>query len=76
MSVPYEEFEAFTRSAPYKELIGDIHETISFLAAEIINRDHPAPDRDMYVRGVIAGLRTMLEWKPDLSKEEEDGDEA
>lgn len=75
-----EEFVAWKNSEVYGEFWKVVAEQIAGLAAEIVNRESPAPERDMYVRGVVAGLKSVLEWEPEFPpevvvEEEEDDDE-
>ncbi len=75
-----EEFLLWQQSEITAELKNNINDQIANLAAEIVNRDAPSGDRDMFVRGVIKGLVSVLEWKPtfvevELEEEEQDDDE-
>ncbi len=76
-----EEFLLWQQSESTSELKNNINDQIANLAAEIVNRSEPDGNRDMFIRGVIKGLVSVLEWKPDfveveLEEEEPNDDEV
>lgn len=64
-----DEFVAFKNSAVYKEMAQVLMDNMSLIAAEIVNRDVPSNDRDQYLKGILAGFRSVLEWQPEFADE-------
>ncbi len=76
MAFEKSEFAAWRNGEIYAEFIKTIKMRMEELADEILNRQHSNSERDMYVRGALAGYASTLEWEPDFKKEEEVDEEA
>ncbi len=75
MQFEKEEFAQWRNSDVYTEFVKNIKEAMADRADEILNRQYSDSERDMYVRGVLAGYASVLEWQPDFKKPEEENDE-
>lgn len=62
-----EEFIAFKNSAVYKEFAQVLMDNMALIGTEILNRETPNNDRDQYLKGILAGFRSVLEWTPDFA---------
>lgn len=66
-----EEFLAWKQSELYQEFDNTIREQIGNLSAEIVGRTSSNAERDMFVRGAVQALVSVLEWVPTFPEEEE-----
>ena len=63
--VSKEEWLDWMASDVTKEILQNITEVVEGVAADLINRRKSDPMDDMYLRGFVRGVQSLLEWRPE-----------
>ena len=66
----FHEFVEWRQMDITAELLNNIAEVATEMAAKVVNSDSFDGDRDQYLKGFIAGLSSVSGWKPEFIPEE------